>query len=262
MTVGRPAAVLLGPIGALPAHRAFPDARAEPPADRGPGLGQRVGEVRAGVQVARLLAAAPRLAGAPRGDGGPVIDAPGWRAPESAGAPLRRYLRWLGHDAHGWGLGVNAGTDPERDGERLAERVVAAHRRTGRPVALVGWSLGGVLAREAARHVPDAVRAVVTFGSPLVGGPAHTIAAARYGQAECDRLTALVERLDADRPIRVPITAILTRADGVVHWRACIDHRSPRVEHVEVGSTHLGLGLDPDVWAVVADRLAERRRDG
>jgi hypothetical protein len=124
-------------------------------------------------------------------------------------------------------------------------------------MALVGWSLGGVVAREVARAIPERVSCVVTFGSPVVGGPTHTIAAATYGDAECRRVTELGRQLDADDPIGVPITAIFTRRDRVVDWRACVDHASPRVTHVEVGSTHMSLGIDPDVWWAVAEALVE-----
>ena len=200
----------------------------------------------------RLLRAAPWLATAPRGDGGPVIDLPGWQAPEASNAPLRAYLRLLGHDARGWGLGVNRG-DPERDAELLARRL---ERSDGPPVALVGWSLGGVVAREIARAVPERVRCVVTFGSPILGGPSYTLAASSYGEQECRRVQHLVEQLDADRPIATPITAIYTRHDRVVDWRACLDRTSADVRHVEVQSTHLSLGVDPDVWITVARALA------
>lgn len=169
-------------------------------------------------------------------------------------APLRSYLAWLGHDARHWGLGVNDGR-PERDARRMADRV--GHLAVaGRPVALVGWSLGGTVARETARLVPDAVSRVVTYGTPAVGGPTHTAGATAYGPDEAARITRLVDELDGASPIRVPITAIFTRNDGVVAWTACIDRRSPEVDHVEVSSTHLGMGIDPDVWLAVADRLA------
>jgi len=201
----------------------------------------------------RLPLAARRLARLPRSDGHVVIDIPGWKAPEAAGAPLRGFLRALGHDARGWGLGVNTGT-PERDAELLAETVTRTAAEHG-PVSLVGWSLGGVIAREVARVHPDAVRRVVTYGTPVIGGPTHTLGARSFGAAECARITALADQLDRERPIVVPLTAIFTRRDGVVAWQACIDHHSPDVEHVEVFSTHLGMGLDPDVWEVVARRL-------
>lgn len=204
---------------------------------------------------ARLLARAPHLARVPRGTGGPVIDIPGWRAPEASVAPLRTYLRRLGHDAHGWGLGVNTGT-PEHDTEILAEQVATRYQQTGHKVALVGWSLGGVIARETARSVPHAVSRVITYGTPAIGGPTYTLGARAFGRAESARIREMITELDQQNPIPVPITAIFTRRDRVVSWPACIDRTSPDVEHVEVRSTHAGMGLDPDVWQVVATRLA------
>jgi hypothetical protein len=212
-------------------------------------------EVLTGLQVARLLAASPRLLAAPRAQGDHVVvDVPGWQAPEASGAPLRAYLRRLGYDARGWGLGTNLG-DPEKDRDRLAERVLRWADEHG-PVSLVGWSLGGVIAREVAREHPDAVRRVITYGTPVVGGPSFTVVASSYGEEECRRITELSAAHDRANPIRVPVTAIFTRRDGIVAWQACLDRTTPDVEHVEVGSTHLGLGIDPDVWAVVVDRLA------
>ncbi len=100
-----------------------------------------------------------------------------------------------------------------------------------------------------------AVRCVVTYGTPVVGGPTYTLGARTYGRDECERVSRLIEQLDADRPIAVPLTSILTRNDGVVSWTACVDRSSPRVRHLEVSSTHLGLGIDPDVWQIVAHSL-------
>jgi pimeloyl-ACP methyl ester carboxylesterase len=203
----------------------------------------------------RLPAAALRLSRVPRGDGHLVVDIPGWKAPEATGAPLRGYLRHLGYDARPWGLGTNDG-DPERDAALLADTVQRLAQDSG-PVSLVGWSLGGTIAREVARTHPHAVRRVVTYGTPVIGGPTYTAGARSYGAAECGRITALIEELDRTQPIAVPVTAIYTRRDGVVAWQACIDRHSARVEHVEVFSTHLGLGLDPDVWELVAGTLSQ-----
>jgi hypothetical protein len=224
------------------------------PAPSGPPSPQSLARELAGpVALARLLRAAPWLTNAPRGDRQTVIDLLGWKAPEASNLPLRAFLRFLGYDARPWGLGTNRGT-PERDAERLAQQLAARPRHP--PVALVGWSLGGTVAREIARAVPERVACVVTFGSPVIGGPTHTIGARTMGRDECERIDALIRRLDAEQPIEVPLTTIYTRRDGVVDWRACIDHASPHVEHVEVRSTHLGLGLDPDVWSTVAQALA------
>ncbi len=182
--------------------------------------------------AARLPGALPRLARAPRGDGHTVVDIPGWKAPEVSLAPMRAYLRALGYDARSWGFGTNTG-NPRRDVDRLAEQVLELAEQRGSQVSLVGWSLGGVIAREVARRHPEAVRRVITYGSPLFGGSGFS-----------------------RTPIAVPLTVMFTRRDGVVAWEGCLDRVSPYAEHVEVFSTHIGMGVDPDVWGIVADRLA------
>ena len=212
-------------------------------------------ELSSGVAAARLVGATPRLLSAPRGDGHVVVDIPGWRAPEISGAPMRAYLRALGYDARGWGLGTNTG-DPRRDVERLARIVLDLVDDAGAPVSLIGWSLGGVIAREVARREPDAVRRVITYGTPVVGGARFTAVARACSPGDSDAADVVARRLDAESPIRVPLTVVFTRRDGVVAWQACIDRFSPSVEHVEVSSTHIGMGVDPDVWAIVAERLA------
>jgi hypothetical protein len=215
-----------------------------------------IGELTSPLAAARLLGALPRLAAAPRGDGHLVVDIPGWRAPELSGAPMRRYLRLLGYDARGWGFGTNTG-DPRRDVERLSARVLDLVGTTGSPASLVGWSLGGVIAREVARRHPEAVRRVVTYGTPVAGGAAYTsigrTTGSVAGAADADRVA---RNLDARSPISVPLTVMFSRRDGVVAWQACIDHATAGVEHVKVSSTHIGMGVDPDVWTVVAERLA------
>jgi pimeloyl-ACP methyl ester carboxylesterase len=205
------------------------------------------------------LAALPRLASAPRGDGGPVLVLPGFGASDASTLALRGVLRWLGHDARGWGLGTNGG-----DLRVLVPRVVALAARLaderGRALRLVGWSLGGVIAREVARERPDLAERVVTMGSPVVGGPKYTAAARTYRRRGFD-LDA-IERTAAERervPIRRPITAIYSKSDGIVAWQACVDRTSPDVEHVEVTATHLGMGFDPRVQRIVAERLARGR---
>lgn len=213
-----------------------------------------LGELGTALGAARLVGAWPRLSQAAPGDGHLVVDVPGWRAPELSGAPLRRYLSRLGYDARGWGFGTNTG-DPRRDVRRLAERVHELTEEKGSPASLVGWSLGGVIAREVARRHPEAVRRVITFGTPVAGGAAHTSIARAYGRRADLDPERVARRLDAEAPIQVPLTVIFSKRDGIVAWQACLDHSSPCVEHVEVSSTHLGLGIDPDVWAIVADRL-------
>jgi pimeloyl-ACP methyl ester carboxylesterase len=232
-----------GAGGVISASRAVPDVEKIGKPTGPPTTLTRLGELSAGIQVSRLIAG-------PRGDGSPVIDLPGWRAPEESGAPIRAFLRRLGYQAEGWGLGANR-AHPRESVDRLTRRVRELVREEGRPVALVGWSLGGVIAREVARNEPRLVRHVVTYG-----GPMHTVAARLYGPDELMEIAQIADRINARKPIEVPITAIFSRRDGVVAWQACIDRVSPHVEHFEVSSPHLGLGIDPDVWRIVAKRIA------
>lgn len=234
-------------------HRAEVSALGHPSGP--PATATALGELGSPLAGVRLVGALPRLARAPRGDGHLVVDIPGWKAPELSGAPLRRYLRRTGYDARGWGFGTNTG-DPRRDVERLARSVLELVDEKGAPASLVGWSLGGVIAREVARRHPDAVRRVVTYGTPVTGGPRHTTVARAYRRGPDPDARTVARRLEPTAPVPVPLTVIYSRRDGIVAWQACLDHTSPDVEHVEVSSTHIGMGIDPDVWAVVADRLA------
>ncbi len=247
--------VALAGIGMTTRAQELADVTTQPAASGPPPRFRLAAEAASGLEAARLVGAGPRLRRMPRGDGHVVVDVPGWRAPELSGLPLRRYLSWLGYDARGWGFGTNTG-DPERDARRLTTTVADLAAASGRSVSLVGWSLGGVIAREVARRRPELVRRVVTYGTPVVGGPSYTAVAGAYSHDIAESASRLTAELDAAEPIRVPISVIFSRRDGIVAWEACLDRVSPNVEHVEVRSTHIGMGVDPDVWAVVAQRLA------
>jgi pimeloyl-ACP methyl ester carboxylesterase len=234
-------------------HRAETDTLGHPSGP--PSTRTALGELASVLDGVRLVGALPRLSAAPRGDGHLVVDIPGWKAPELSGAPLRGYLRHLGYDARGWGFGTNTG-DPRRDVQRLSRSVLELVGATGQPASLLGWSLGGVIAREVARLHPDAVRRVITYGTPVAGGPRHTTVARAHRHGPDPDARRVAERLEPTAPVPVPLTVIFSRRDGIVAWQACLDHTSPGVEHIEVSSTHIGMGIDPDVWAIVADRLA------
>jgi pimeloyl-ACP methyl ester carboxylesterase len=205
----------------------------------------------------RRLRARRRLAGLPRGDGGPVLVLPGMHVGDWSTFDLRRFLRRLGWDARGWELGMHR-ADVLHTLPKVLARLEAVAADAGRSVALVGWSLGGVVAREAARLRPDLTRAVVTLGAPVVGGPKYVAVSYPYRRRgwDLDELERLVDEA-ARVPIRVPLTAIYSRRDGIVDWRACLDRRAPDARHVEVESSHWGLGVDPDALVAIARALAE-----
>jgi len=215
-----------------------------------------LGEVRGALEPARLLLRAPLLATLPRGNGARVIVLPGYGANETSTAVLQGFLRLLGYRSYNWALGRNSGNVARLLPKMLAriEEIAPAGEDQ---VHLVGWSLGGYIAREAARERPDRIRSVITLGSPVVGGPKYTTVAARYRRQGLD-LDELERLVDAryDKPLTTPVTAVFSKADGVVAWEACIDRRSAGIEHVEVRTTHIGLGFCPEVYSIIADRLA------
>jgi pimeloyl-ACP methyl ester carboxylesterase len=214
-------------------------------------------EGRAVFGLAAFRAALPWLRMAAKGDGQPVMVLPGLGASDASTRPLRGYLAELGYAVQGWELGRNLGRREIVD-LHLMPRLREMRARTGRTVSLVGWSLGGILAREAAKRAPQDVRQVVTLGSPFAGGP-RASNVARLFEAVSGRKVA--DDAQARRRIReappVPLTAIYSRTDGVVAWRACLEQEGPTAENIEVRGSHCGLGHNPLALWAVADRLAQ-----
>jgi hypothetical protein len=209
-----------------------------------------------------LQAARPLLAGAPRGDGHPVLVLPGMGADDRSTVPLRRFLRRLGYQVHGWELGANL-PSPELV-RRLRDRLVRLRAQQARPMSIVGWSLGGIYAREIARGAPDAVRTVVTLGSPFRRLPGYESHAAPLARALARRWGGEVSGTwppGDHRQLPVPSTSVFSRTDGIVPWQACVDAASGPHETIEVVGSHCGLGHHPAVLLVVADRLAQRPGD-
>ncbi len=215
-------------------------------------------ELRAPLDWATLLVRAPQLRKAPR-DGRPVMLLPGYAADESSMRPLGRYLRYLGYDVHDWALGRNRGR-VDHYTQLIGERTQQLYETLGEaPLTLIGWSLGGVIAREAARLFPPYVREVITLGTPVIGGPKYTAAAGRYAASARLDLDEFEKEVHARNSagIRQPITSIYSKLDGVVGWQASIDNYNPQARNIEVNSSHFGLGANGRVWRLIADILAE-----
>ncbi|MEM7018324.1 MAG: alpha/beta hydrolase [Pseudomonadota bacterium] len=196
----------------------------------------------------------------PKGDGHPVLILPGFMTGDTFTLPLRYLLESLNYAPHRWRLGANFGPSPSI-GKRLYMRVKDLRHRYGKKVSIVGWSLGGIYAREIARELPNHVRQVITLGSPFadissnntnIGWLFETVS----GQRIPDLDPALVERLN--QPLPVPMTAIYSHRDGIAAWQSCMEKQAgPLAENVRVNSSHCGMGHNPLVMRCIADRLAQ-----
>jgi hypothetical protein len=210
------------------------------------------------VDLSGLPLAMPWLLTAPRGDGHGVLVLPGLLATDTSTVALRRFLSWLGYAGRGWDMGRNHGpTEAVLAG--LPRALLDHAERTGGPVSLVGWSLGGVFARELARQHPSQVRQVITLGSPFaLRKPSQSHARGAYQRlshlhADGVRLPTPEQRA---RPIGVPSTSVYSRLDGIVSWQACMAPETERHQNVEVRCSHIGFGVDPATLWLIADQLA------
>jgi pimeloyl-ACP methyl ester carboxylesterase len=225
---------------------------------RPPGLGLLLAEMRGIFEFNTSLLLSPLLMRAPKGDGHPVLTLPGFLASDLSMTPMRRYLRELGYDAYAWKMGRNIG-GVSRMRSALRDRLAEIHASTGRKVSVVGWSLGGVYARDLALQAPDQVRCVVTLGSPFANDVTATNATRLYEALSGEVVGAdseLRKAIAGDLP--VPATSIYSRTDGIVNWRTCLLRPSDIAENIEVHlASHAGLGVNAAALWAVADRLAQ-----
>lgn len=220
-------------------------------------------EQRAIFELGAFVASSPFLRIAGRGDKHPVLILPGFTTSDRSTGPLRWQLRQQGYWVHGWRLGRNLGPTKEVT-EGIQQRLEELYDRHGSKVSLIGWSLGGLYARELARQNPDMVRQVITLGSPfrMVSGDRSSASVlADLVEHRFDEGFSYLDLPEHERePITVPSTAIYTRTDGVVRWHLCIDEPGELRENVEVLGSHSGLGFNGMVLWVLSDRL--RRAEG
>lgn len=211
------------------------------------------------IELPRLLLRFPELIWQPRGEGRPVLILPGYGAGDGSTAILKSYLRLLGYRARGWGLGRNRGAASDLL-PKILKRVSSLARRSKQKVHLIGWSFGGYLARELARERADLIGQVITLGTPVIGGPKYTVVAKRFHRRGID-IEAMAAEIELRNRIAfsTPVVALYSRRDAVVAWQACIDHSAQNVEHIEVHTTHFGFGFSPEVYKIIAQRLAANR---
>jgi pimeloyl-ACP methyl ester carboxylesterase len=202
----------------------------------------------------------PWLSLSARGDGHPVLVLPGLLADDASTRSLRGFLNSHGYRAHGWKQGRNYGLRGNLESEMQARLDDLFERHGRRKVSLVGWSLGGLYARELAKAASDKVRCVISLGSPFAGSPRSTNAWRAYEWASGSKVdeAAFAGRSGtlAEAPA-VPTTSIFSRTDGICAWQACLNVDGPLSENIEVDGSHCGLGHHPAAVYAIADRLAQ-----
>jgi pimeloyl-ACP methyl ester carboxylesterase len=195
------------------------------------------------------------------GDRHAVVLFPGLGADHRYMAPLAKYCERRGYACYDWGRGRNTGPTGDiaqwlSDLSTDIDAMVKGHRER---VSLIGWSLGGLYAREVAKALPTRIRQVITLGTPFINVSGSTNVGWLYEMLNGGTVAIdprLAKRLRTPPP--VPTTSIYSRSDGVVAWKACVAGRGPLAENIEVDSSHLGLVWHPDVMSIVANRLAQR----
>jgi len=234
------------------------DAPTEDETLRPPGPLLMLLEARAPWEFAAMLAASPWLARLPSGDGHPVMVFPGLAAADFTTITLRNFLRSRGYAAYPWQQGFNLG--PRRGVlDACREQVRELAQKHGERVSLVGWSLGGLYAREIAKEQPENTRCVVTLGTPFAGHPRATNAWRVYELVAGHRVDdhELVAGLKEAPPC--PTTSIYSKTDGVVAWQCSINDEAPHTENIEVvTASHIGMGMNPLALYALADRLGVR----
>jgi hypothetical protein len=215
-------------------------------------------EGRALNEFGAFLSAIPLLNLAAKGDGHPVLVLPGLMAGDDSTIPLRKFLKGRGYAVRGWGLGLNRGL---RDGvqDRLLDLVRDFHDVHGRKISIVGWSLGGIYAREIAKMLPDRVRSVITLGSPFAEGPKSTNAWRVYELASGQSVDVAHDKFGGSvgETPPAPTTAIFSRTDGICAWQGCVEKSSARSESIEVEGSHCGMAVNPAPVFAIADRLSQ-----
>lgn len=199
----------------------------------------------------------PWLSMTPRGDGHPVLVLPGLLADDDSTRALRGFLNSHGYTGHGWKQGRNYGLRGNVEGDLLARVDELFDRYGGRKISLVGWSLGGLYARQLAKLLPEKVRCVISLGSPFAGSPESTNAWQVYQWVSGAKADDQVLPVGLAETPSMPTTSIFSRTHGICAWQSCLNAEGPYSENIEIDGSHCGLGHNPAAIYAIADRLAQ-----
>lgn len=217
-------------------------------------------EGRAIFELGAVKALMPLARQLPEGDGHGVLCLPGFMASERSFGPMRDFLTARNYQPFDWDQGRNYGL---RDGliEALLDRISELADETGGKISLIGWSLGGIFARELAKRHPKAIRQVIALGSPFTGPPTATHAYKLYERMAGHSADNPPIPLDLETVPPHPFTSVFTRTDGIVNWKTCLQKHAQNHdnwENIEVRASHCGIGVNPASFYVIADRLAQK----
>lgn len=196
-------------------------------------------------------------------DGHPVMILPGFMTTKASTKLLREHVAKLGYPVYDWGMGRNLGKMEYM--AALVERLEKIQKKHNQKVSLIGWSLGGVFAREIAKARPDLIRQVITMGSPFQDITHENNVAWIYtlisgGKRVEDTDWALIENMY--KPAPVPTTAIYTKEDGIVPWHVCMEVQQDKLhQNIQVHGSHFGLGVNTSVFWIIEDRLKYDRHN-
>ena len=215
--------------------------------------------LRAAMELVRHVWSAPSAAAT--GDGQPVVLFPGLGAGAASLTTLVKHCRGLGYDAFDWRQGVNHGPQGDLDSwlHRLADRVTDLTAHHAQRATFIGWSLGGLYARELGKLLAPRLQQVITIGTPFNADADYSHAGWLFRMlsgSTTDISADLYQRLRRPPPVRT--TSMYSRSDGVVAWQTCC-HATPSrlVQDIEIHGSHLGMGWNPEVLRVLTDRLSQ-----
>ena len=187
--------------------------------------------------------------------GRPVLVIPGFLANDASTGLLRRTLRAAGHRAYGWGMGVNLGARADTL-DRLGERLDAVIAKAGRPVALIGWSLGGLYARELAKRRADDVDLVITLGSPFSGDLRANHARRLYELINDHKVDDPPVEVELGRKPLARTVSFWSERDGIVATSCARGSPGETDECIELHCTHMGFVTDAEPLRAILELLA------
>lgn len=221
-----------------------------------PPLALLLGEVRVFADWARGARHNYRIARAHQGDGQPIMILPGFMVAENRMEFLRQTLERAGYRSFNWGLGRNLGVTTDML-DRLDERLDAIEKEADGPVTLLGWSLGGLIAREYAKRAPHRIARVITMGSPFSGDPRANNAWRVYEWVTKHPVDAppIEARLEEKPP--VPTYALWSRRDGIVSPASACGRPGETDEAIEIDCSHFAFACAPQMVEAVLKILKQ-----